>query len=239
MNMILAGSPPIEIALRSGGRTRRLSLRVSQLDRRVTLNMPKGFPLARARAFAEGRENWIRRQLADAPEVIAVRLGGQILFEGREVNILPAGTSRFTINGADLFIPGDPATAARRLKVYLRQIAYERLRAASDHHARRIGRTYGKITLRDTRSRWGSCSYQGNLMYSWRLVMAPQPVLDYVAAHEVAHLAHLDHSQAFWRTVELLCPEYRNRRKWLRENGAMLHRYRFQDRPDEDRPTQE
>ncbi len=119
--------------------------------------------------------------------------------------------------------------APARLRAWLRTRARERLADASDRHAARLGMPYRRLTLRDTRSRWGSCSAQGGLMYSWRLVMAPGDVLDYVAAHEVAHLAEMNHSPAFWNTVARLKPGYETPRRWLRENGAALHRYRFGD----------
>ncbi|GFE63244.1 hypothetical protein KIN_03180 [Litoreibacter roseus] len=109
----------------------------------------------------------------------------------------------------------------------LKVTARDRLASASQKHAETLGRPFHKITLRDTRSRWGSCTSQGNLMYSWRLILAPPEVLDYVAAHEVAHLAHMDHSQRFWTAVGGLCPGYQTPRAWLRRNGATLHRYQF------------
>jgi hypothetical protein len=90
-----------------------------------------------------------------------------------------------------------------------------------------LGRPYTRITLRDTRSRWGSCASSGALSYSWRLIMAPPEVLDYVAAHEVAHLAEMNHSAAYWAGVARLLPGYEAPRQWLRAHGAGLHRYRF------------
>src|SRR5690606_4279045 len=112
---------------------------------------------------------------------------------------------------------------------FLKTVARDRLATASDRYAVALGRPYGRLTLRDTRSRWGSCSAAGDLMYSWRLVMAPAEVLDYVAAHEVAHLAEMNHSPAFWDVVARLCPDYRRHRTWLRANGGALHRVRFTD----------
>ena len=102
-----------------------------------------------------------------------------------------------------------------------------RLAEASDHFAQRLGKDYAAITLRDTRSRWGSCTAQGRLMYSWRLILAPPEVLDYVAAHEVAHLAQMNHSPAFWAEVERIYGDYSQPRAWLRREGSSLHRYRF------------
>ena len=103
-----------------------------------------------------------------------------------------------------------------------------RLAQASDRHASALGLAHRAISLRDTRSRWGSCNHSGRLMFSWRLAMAPPDILDYVAAHEVAHRRHMDHSAAFWATVERIHGAYAGPRAWLRENGASLHRYRFE-----------
>ena len=115
------------------------------------------------------------------------------------------------------------------VKAFLRTRARDALVAASDRYAGLIGRQYSRLTLRDTRSRWGSCSSTGALMYSWRLIMAPPEVLDYVAAHEVAHLAQMNHGPAFWALVEELMPDYAPRRAWLRDHGDRLHALRFDD----------
>ena len=109
----------------------------------------------------------------------------------------------------------------------LKELARERLATSARRHSRAVGREFRQLTLKDTRSRWGSCSAEGNLMFSWRLILAPPSVLDYVVAHEVAHLRHMDHSRAFWNVVRKVCPEYQAPRNWLRREGAGLHRYRF------------
>lgn len=110
---------------------------------------------------------------------------------------------------------------------FLKTQARARLVAASDMYAARLGQPYRRITLRDTRSRWGSCSSQGALMYSWRLILAPPRVLHYVAAHEVAHLSEMNHSPAFWAVVAQLFGPCDAERRWLRQEGAALHRIRF------------
>src|SRR5690606_32603283 len=110
---------------------------------------------------------------------------------------------------------------------WLKALARDRLAAAADRHAATLGRGYRSLVLRDTRSRWGSCAADGRLMFSWRLAMAPPEVLDYVAAHEVAHLAEMNHSPAFWAVVERLMPDHRAPRAWLRAEGAALHRWNF------------
>ncbi|HHL21369.1 MAG TPA: M48 family peptidase, partial [Aliiroseovarius sp.] len=116
-----------------------------------------------------------------------------------------------------------------RVAALFKQEARARLSAATARHGAALGRAPAALTLRDTRSRWGSCSAEGRLMFSWRLVMAPPEVLDYVAAHEVAHLAEMNHSRAFWDQVERLMPGYQPHRLWLRKNGALLHAYQFRE----------
>ena len=112
---------------------------------------------------------------------------------------------------------------------FLKFAARDRLAGMSDHYAGLLGRSFAGITLRDPRSRWGSCSARGRLMYSWRLIMAPDAVLAYVAAHEVAHLSEMNHSPRFWAVVDGLYGDTRMPRDWLRREGATLHRYRFDD----------
>ena len=96
-----------------------------------------------------------------------------------------------------------------------------------DHYAAQVDRPVTAVSLRDTRSRWGSCTSEGKLMLSWRLVFAPPKVFDYVIAHEVAHLVEMNHSRAFWAIVEGLRPDYRDAKDWLKSDGPDLHRYRF------------
>jgi predicted metal-dependent hydrolase len=133
---------------------------------------------------------------------------------------------RLTRVGDVLMLP-ERAPTGPRVQAYLRAQARDRLAQACNHYATLLGRPYRRLTLRDTRSRWGSCSTQGDLMFSWRLIMAPPAVLDYVAAHEVAHLAEMNHSPAFWAVVARLCPDYAAHRHWLRDHGDTLHRVRF------------
>jgi len=227
--MILAGDPPIEIALKRSVRARRLSLRVSRLDGRVTLSLPKSVPNDEALAFAQEKEHWIRKHLAQQPAAEKVQIGGQLLFEGRLLTIVSASTRRVRVEKETLIVPDQPLRTAVQVKAFLNLAARDRLKEASDQYSSAVGRSYARLTLRDTRSRWGSCTAEGNLMYSWRLVMAPIEVLRYVAAHEVAHLKELNHSPAYWDVVEKIYPGYLAPRNWLRKNGGLLHQYSFTD----------
>jgi predicted metal-dependent hydrolase len=223
----LPGTPPVEITLRRSRASRRFSLRVSRLDGRVTLSLPKWARESEALAFAREREPWIRATLAKMPEAATVTMGTHLPFEGRQLLLLPGPGRTPRIEGDSLLLPGAPDQAAVRAQAFLKVMARDRLQAACDRHAAALGRGYSRLSLRDTRSRWGSCSAAGVLMFSWRLVMAPPAVLDYVAAHEVAHLAQMNHSPAFWAEVARLMPGYAQHRDWLRSHGQGLHAIRF------------
>lgn len=223
----LPGEPPIPVVVRRSSRAKRISLRVSRLDGRVSLTLPKGVPEREGLAFVSQKESWVRGQLAQRPDQVVVQQGAEILVEGRLLRIgQGAGRSVKVAKGA-LLVPGTPERTAAQTQGFLKQIARDRLVAASDRYAARLGLEYTRITLRDTRSRWGSCSSAGALMYSWRLVMAPAGVLEYVAAHEVAHLVEMNHSSSFWSVVEDIHGPYSEQRRWLKESGEILHRYHF------------
>ena len=226
---ILPGSPPVEIMLKRSARARRFSLRVSRLDGRVTLSLPARAREAEAMAFARAQEGWLRETLAGMPSREGVGIGSLLPVEGRLLRLAPGAGRAVRVEGESLLIPGDPAQAGARAGAFLKALARERLVAASDRHAAQIGRKVTQVTLRDTRSRWGSCAVDGALMYSWRLVMAPPAVLDYVAAHEVAHMLEMNHSHRFWAVVERLYPGWQAQRKWLHTEGQTLHAFRFRD----------
>ena len=122
-------------------------------------------------------------------------------------------------DGAHLFVPQSKPVAGAL--AYLKLQSRDKLAERVGFHARALGRTPGKLTLRDTRSRWGSCTPSGDLMFSWRLIMAPTRILDYVAAHEVAHLAQMNHSAAFWAEVNRLFPAHLEARRWLKAEGGV------------------
>lgn len=221
----LQGVPPVQVILRRSARAKRMTLRVSQLDGRVTLTLPKAVPDRDAVAFVRTRETWIRGHLLRRPAACHVAHGGLIPVEGSDYRIVEILGRRIVPDGDTLGVPR--GAAGPRLKTWLRELARDRLAAASDRYAGMLGLPYSKLTLRDTRSRWGSCTVNGGLMYSWRLIMAPPEVLQYVAAHEVAHLAEMNHSPAFWSQVQRLYGAYDAPRAWLRNHGGKLHSYRF------------
>ena len=224
---VLPGNPPVEINLKRSGRARRISLRVSALDGRVTLTLPSGVSEKAGLAFAAEKADWLRRNAVRHGGAEGIAAGSVLPVRGQPLTVLPGAGRAVRIEGDALMVPGDPARMAARMAGYLKALARDRLAEASDRYAARLGRRYTRLTLRDTRSRWGSCSAQGALSYSWRLILAPDAVLDYVAAHEVAHLAEMNHSDRFWSVVEKIHGPYAAQRRWLRTDGPALHRYRF------------
>ena len=120
---------------------------------------------------------------------------------------------------------GGPDHVARRVRDHLVRFARQELARRARIHAARIGRTVNRITVRDTKSRWGSCSASGSLSFSWRLILAPEPVLDYVVAHEVAHLVEMNHSARFWKLVRTMVADPASQRAWLKRHRAELLSY--------------
>ena len=224
----LEGNPPIEVILRHSARAKRLSLRVSRLDGRVTLTLPRRAPEREGIAFLQTKEAWLRNHLQAMKPATLVEVGHLVPFQGRAMQIVLGAGRRACLAGGRIAVSAH-APAAMQVKALFRHMARDALAQASDRYAGQLGRSYTRLSIRDTRSRWGSCSSQGGLMYSWRLIMAPPAVLDYVAAHEVAHLVEMNHQPAFWDVVAGICPDYARHRRWLREEGDQLHRIVFDD----------
>jgi predicted metal-dependent hydrolase len=219
------GTPPVVVRLRRSARARRYSLRISNSDGAVWLTIPNFACAHDAAEFARRQEGWIRKNLAKQPQRQVPAFGNTILFEGNAVRLEPGSGRAVQFYEGVLQVPGRDGDLTAHLRGYFKTLARQRLAEASQRYAGELGRPVGRITLRDTRSRWGSCTSEGNLMYSWRLIMAPCEVLDYVAVHEVCHLVELNHSPAYWALVQRLCPQYRVLRGWLRQNGRLLHQY--------------
>ena len=219
-----ADNPLRDVTLRRSARARRMTLRVSRLDGRVTLTLPPGVSEREAAGFVREKAGWIEKAKGGVARDVTVGIGAEVPVEGRLLRVVPGLARRAVIDEA---IEAPERGTAAAVAAALKERARTRIAALAERHAAAIGRQVGRITLRDTRSRWGSCSYEGNLMLSWRLVMAPPEVLGYVVAHEVGHLAEMNHSPAFWAHVARLCPEFEQHKSWLRREGPALHRYRF------------
>jgi hypothetical protein len=221
-----------EVAVRRDRRARRYVLRVSERSREVILTMPVRGSLREAQRFAERNAGWIAASLARIPQPVPFADGETIPLRGVPHRIAHRPRTRGTVwieaaaDGAPLLcVAGGAEHLARRLTDYLRREARSDLLAASRRHAAKLGVAPARIGVRDTASRWGSCSRDRTLSYSWRLVLAPPFVLDYLAAHEVAHCRELNHSWRFWKLVDQMTPDRRRAEAWLKAHGNALHRY--------------
>ena len=218
----------MRITLRRSARARRMTLRVPRDGGAVVLTLPAHVALSDGAAFAESKSRWLLQATERRPAPSIVRHGATLPVEGVPLILTPVALRAAEVAGDTLLLPAS-RPAAPVVKAFLKHLAMQRLRAACDRHAAALGRPYRAIVLRDTRSRWGSCTSDGRLMFSWRLAMAPPPVLDYVAAHEVAHLRHMDHSPRFWAAVAGLMPDYARHRDWLKRHGSDLMAWQFRD----------
>lgn len=202
-----------------------MTLRVSQFDGKATLTVPRGTSERAAEDFLNDNAVWLDRARSRLPDVVAVGAGALLPVEGRMMSVRIGAGKTAKIESDQIVAPAKNTGAA--VKVALRSAANARFDERVADCAEAIGRNVNQLAMRDPRSRWGSCSAAGNLMFSWRLIMAPPEVLDYVAAHEVAHLQEMNHSDAFWAVVAQLFPAHKTARHWLRTKGNRLHRYRF------------
>ncbi len=221
------GNPEIPLKLRKNARARRMTLRISRVDGAVTLTVPRGVSEREALDFAAEKSAWVIGHLSQQAKPERVGPGHNLDVGGRSFRILQGEAKRLVVQDGQVLLPAPEEKGRVHLLAWLKEQARIELTCASDLYAERLGRRYARLTLRDTRSRWGSCSSAGALMYSWRLILAPKPVLDYVAAHEVAHLQEMNHSVDFWRVVNRLYGPHEEARAWLRHEGPKLHRFRF------------
>lgn len=231
---ILHDGQTYKIALRRNPRATRFTLRVRAASGEVVLTAPTRSRLSEACRFAAEHAEWIHAKLIQIPESIPFQHGSVIPIRGIDHEIIHLRNQRglVTIEHADdtsalgrLFVSGHQEHLERRTCDFLKGLAKNDIEAAVRKHCETLNVKQPSATIRDTVSRWGSCSSTGALNFSWRLIFAPAFILDYLAAHEVAHLREMNHSIRFWTIVESLCPETRSAEKWLDEHGSSLHRY--------------
>lgn len=235
-----SGTPvPAHLTATCAGKTVHVEVRISARARRYTLRVPAGgapvltlpayFSLRAARTFLDGHQNWLEHELARRPatrflepgELLPVRgiehrLDHRPRSRGTEVVYPPGRRPMIAVAGAEEHF-------RRRLVDWLKREARGDLDRAVQRYAKMVGIRPAAVKLRDTKSRWGSCSPRRTLSFSWRLIMAPPYVLDYIAAHEVAHLREMNHGPRFWRLVYKLYPQAREAEDWLRLNGQGLY----------------
>jgi predicted metal-dependent hydrolase len=219
----------VEVSVKLNPRARRLIVKVHPASGEVSVIAPSKRSLERALEFARGQTDWIARQLAHVPSRVALVPGAHIPFRGKDHVIARGEELRIPVwvdeDEAVIRIGGRVEHAPRRLLDFLKRQAKRELETRAISFAAQLGTKPTRITVRDTASRWGSCSSTRSLSFSWRLILAPPTVLDYVVAHEVAHLRQMNHGPAFWRLVRDLVGDVKRPQAWLRQHGMGLHRY--------------
>jgi predicted metal-dependent hydrolase len=220
------------IRLRRHRQARRYTLRIDAASREVVLTMPPRGSVKEAKEFAQKHGGWIAARLKRLPAATPFAHGTDVPLRGVAHRIVHRRGERGTVwTGTDengkvlLCVAGEAPHINRRIGDFLKRQAQHDLEAASRRYAQMLGVPIKRICVRDQSSRWGSCNSDGVLSFSWRLILAPPFVLDYLAAHEVAHLVEMNHSARFWRVVARICPEMDRAKAWLNAHGNDLHRY--------------
>ena len=221
-------SPDLE--LRYHARARRMGLRVDPHKRKVFLTLPKRASLRSAYLFAYEHRHWVRERLAEMPQIIEYANGVTLPILGRDITIqieqdITLRKTDISLINNKLLVLTNKNDPSARIKRFLINLAKEELTALSHEKAAMINKKIQKIDVKDTKSRWGSCSHDGCLSFSWRLIFAPPKAFDYVVAHEVAHLGYLDHSPAFWHLCEDLSSDYSKGKSWMKRHSQELIRY--------------
>ncbi len=220
------------VRLRRNARARRISLRVSQASGEVVLTLPEDASLDKALAFARAHGGWIASRVARLPDRVPLAHGAQVPLRDAAHRIVhwsrvrgPTRATQDAAGEAIIAVSGEGEFVAKRVREFLQREARADLSKAVARYTAALGRPARRISLRDTRSRWGSCTARGDLSFSWRLILAPPMVLDYLAAHEVAHLAEMNHSSRYWAILRDVCAHTDQAEAWLKRHGSGLHRY--------------
>ncbi|MCB9988972.1 MAG: M48 family metallopeptidase [Rhodospirillales bacterium] len=220
---ILALSP--HLAIRRSKRARRMALRMDSAGRTMVLVLPERASLAKAYDFTRKHSAWIESKISALPVSIPFRPGAIIPLLGKERLLVEHEGRDFVLEDTCLRVPPGRASFETRVRRYLKEEARQTLTALAHEKAEETRKTVKGVQVRDTKSRWGSCGPDGQLSFSWRLIFAPWESLDYVVAHEVAHLSHMNHSKAFWDVCAALSTDYKAGKKWIRDHGHDLMRY--------------
>ena len=206
---------------------KRLTLRIDSQKRIPVVTIPKRCSEKRAVEFVETHRLWILKSLQSIPEIKRFEPNIKINLFGADYIIVhnPELKRGCFIEGDKIYVSGEESFLHRRVKDFIKDYAKKELDSLSREKARILGKKLNNVCLKDTKSRWGSCSSNNNINYSWRIALAPYAVIEYLVCHEVAHLAEQNHSIDFWNKVKELCPNYKNARLWLKKYGKELYLY--------------
>ena len=216
----------LPVIIRKHPKSQRMVIRYHPIQHHVALTLPRYVTIKQGLHFVSEKREWLARQIESIQKFVPFSDGQIIPVLGKKYILTHVG-GRGVVGIEDdrIIVPGDVEFMERRVREWLKRMARDSITSIANAKAKLIGKNVKRISLRDTSSRWGSCSHNGNLSFSWRLVFAPYEVLDYVTCHEVAHLKHHDHSPAFWMQVEKLFPDYDNAKQWLKTHGPQLYLY--------------
>jgi predicted metal-dependent hydrolase len=223
------------VVVTRSSRARRITLRIRTGTSDPVLTVPARGNITVAANFAARHAGWLATKLARLPAQIPFRAGKTLPIRGVDHHVIETGAPRGVVSAKRigevriLEVPGAPQHVARRVTEFLKREARRDLETAVVRHLAAARAQAKRISIKDTKSRWGSCSASGTLSFSWRLILAPPFVLDYLAAHEVAHLVEMNHSARFWRVVAKVCGHVERAKTWLDTHGNDLHRYGIQD----------
>lgn len=211
-------------------RARRLALRLDPQRRIMRLVVPRRAPKSKALAFARQHRRWIHEKMESLPAQIPFSGGAVIPVFGQDRTIrvncdITLKRTSITLTENEIMIFSNKEDIAGRLTRFLKKLVEEKLDALASEKAARIGKTVASLQIRDTKSRWGSCGSGGRLSFSWRIIFAPPEALDYLVAHEVAHMVHMNHGREFWALCRDLSADYETGKKWMRNHGHELLRY--------------
>ncbi|MGE3371296.1 MAG: M48 family metallopeptidase [Rhizobiaceae bacterium] len=228
------GGRELPLRVVENDRARRLTLRIDTGGRGLRVTIPPGIHWREVDRFLDRHEGWITARLKEIPVRPEVRPGIRIPLKGVPHRIVHEPTGRGSVkvdksdpDGPRLIVYGDRQHLPRRVADFLKREAKREIERLVEKHTAAIGKRAKAIRYRDTTSRWGSCSANGTLSFSWRIMMAPRPVIDYLVAHEVAHLKEMNHGPKFWKLCRQLCPETDELKDWLKRNGARMQAIRF------------
>lgn len=218
------------LVVKHSPRARRLALRLDPAERVVRLTVPRGISLRRAQDFVEDHKDWIDEKIAGLPPLIPFTHGRGIPILGRDRLLeisapLKGSRTKIELLTDRLRVETLLENPAPRIEKFLKNLSLESLTTLSHEKAAKVGKSVSGVRVRDTKTRWGSCAHDGALSYSWRLIFAPRLAMDYVVAHEIAHLVHLNHSRAFWDVCRELSEDYVEGEYWMRNHGFELMRF--------------
>lgn len=227
------GGRTLPLRIVENARARRLTLRIDAGGQGLRVTVPPGIPAREVDRFIDRHQGWLEARIAKVPDRPQVRPGVKIPVRGVPHLIVHEADKRGSVTVAEvdgapaLIVHGERTHLARRVADFLKREAKKDIEALVAKHTAAVGRKAKAIRFKDTTSRWGSCTSDGSLSFSWRIMMARPTVIDYLVAHEVAHLKEMNHGPKFWALCRELCPRTDEARAWLKKNGAALQAIQF------------